>query len=100
MTLIVNGRPVVQTGRGVRPRRRRCPFPTAADLSPAGIAVRNGSVTVSDLVLKRDIYYTQYPGRIDYMSVFGERYPRNAVELLDFLSDPAQFPRLADVRLA
>ena len=48
------------------------PVPTAADLSPAGIAVRNGSVTVSDLVLKRDIYYTQYPGRIDYGPVFGE----------------------------
>ena len=49
----------------------RLPIPTAADLSPAGIAVRNASVGVSDLVLKRDIYYTQYPGRIDYVPVFG-----------------------------
>ncbi len=97
MTLIVNGRPVVQTGAEYD-RGEEMPIPTAADLSPAGIAVRNGSVTVSDLVLKRDIYYTQYPGQIDYLSVFGERYPRNAVELLDFLSDPAQFPRLDGVR--
>jgi signal peptidase I len=95
MTLIVDGQPVVETGAEYD-RGDEVLIPTAADLSPAGIAVRNGSVTVSDLVLKRDIYYTQSPGRIDYVPVFGERYPRNAVELIDFLSDPSQFPRLAN----
>lgn len=33
------------------------PFPTDADLTPCGIAVRNADVTVSDLLLERDIYY-------------------------------------------
>ena len=52
------------------------PIPTAADLAPAAIAVRNASVVASDLVLKRDIYYTQYPGRLDYGIVWEDRYPR------------------------
>lgn len=33
------------------------PDPGEADLAPCGIAVRNASVTVSDLLLQRDIYY-------------------------------------------
>jgi signal peptidase I len=73
------------------------PVPTAADLSPAGVAVRNGSVTVSDLVLKRDIYYTQNPGQIDYGTVFESRDPRTPAELFDILSDPSQFANLARV---
>ena len=60
--------------------------------------MRNGSVTVSDLALKRDIYYTQYPGRIDYGPVWEDHYPRTPVELFDFLSDPSQFANLAKVR--
>jgi signal peptidase I len=96
MTLWVNGRSIYQSGVEYD-RGDEVPIPTAVDLSPAGVAVRNGSVAVSDLVLKRDIYYTQYPGRIDYGRVFEERYPRTPAELFDFLSDPAQFPNLARV---
>ena len=62
LTLWVNGRSVYESGVEYE-RGDEVPIPTAADLSPAGVAVRNGSVTVSDLVLKRDIYYTQYPGQ-------------------------------------
>ena len=106
LTLWVNGRSVYESGVEYE-RGDEVPIPTAADLSPAGIAVRNGSVTVSDLVLKRDIYYTQHPGRDDYTQypghddyscVFENREPRTAVELFGFLADPAQFPNLAKVR--
>lgn len=97
LTLWVNGRSVYESGVEYE-RGDEVPIPTAADLlSPAGVAVRNGSVTVSDLVLKRDIYYTQYPGQNDYWPVFENREPRNIVELFDFLADPAQFPNLARV---
>ena len=96
LTLWVNGRSIYESGVEYE-RGDEVPVPTAADLSPAGVAVRNGSVTVSDLVLKRDIYYTQYPGQIDYGTVFENRDPRTPAELFDFLSDPAQFPNLARV---
>ena len=71
--------------------KQAVPIPTAADLAPAAIAVRNASVVASDLVLKRDIYYTQSPGRIDYGIVWEDRYPRTPNELFDFLSDPSRF---------
>jgi signal peptidase I len=73
------------------------PIPTEADLAPAAISARNAEVVASDLVLKRDIYYTQYPGRLDYMRVWDQNYPRSPAELFDFLSDPARFPGLANV---
>ena len=69
LTLWVNGRSIYESGVEYE-RGDDVLVPTAADLSPAGVAVRNGSVTVSDLVLKRDIYYTQNPGQIDYGTVF------------------------------
>jgi signal peptidase I len=96
LALWVGGRPVYDPGVEYE-RGDEVPIPTAADLSPAGIGVRNGSISVSDLVLKRDIYYTQYPGQNDYSLVFAKREPRTAAELFDFLSDPAQFPNLARV---
>ena len=74
LTLLVDGRPV--DGPGVEYDRGEAPLvPTEADLSPVRIAVRKASVSVSDLVLKRDIYYTQTPGEIDYGMVFGRRFP-------------------------
>ncbi len=97
MILWVNGTPVHESGVEYD-RGDATPIPTAADLAPAGIAVRNAAVTVSDLVLKRDIYYTQYPGQIDYGPVFDSRDPGTPAELFDFLSDPTEFPKLARVR--
>jgi signal peptidase I len=96
MTLLVDGRPVDEPGAEYE-RGESVPVPTALDLSPAGIAVRNASVTVSDLVLKRDIYYTQTPGDIDYGNVFGRQTPRNPTQLLEFLSDPSHFPSLSEL---
>jgi signal peptidase I len=97
MTLWVDGRSIFESGKEYDPGDEM-PVPTAADLSPVGIAVRNGTAVVSDLVLKRDIYYTQYPGRDDYGGVWEDHRPRNAIELFDFLSDPDQFANLARVR--
>ncbi len=66
MTLVVDGRAVSPDGVTYE-TSGSAPIPTAADtaadLSPAAVSVRGASaVVVSDLVLKRDIYYTQQPG--------------------------------------
>ena len=85
-------------GPGVEYDRGEAPLvPTEEDLSPARIAVRNASVSVSDLVLKRDIYYTQSPGDIDYGTVFGRQSPRNPTQLLDFLADASHFPSFSEI---
>jgi signal peptidase I len=97
ITLVVNGRPIADPGF-VYETGDTNPAPTAADLLPAGIAVRDASVTASDLVLKRDIYYTQDPGWIDYGVVWDDRRPRNPVELFDFLADPNRFANISQVR--
>ena len=97
LMLVINGRAVEPEGFAYE-TGEASPIPTAADLTPAAIAVRNASVVASDLVLKRDIYYTQDPGWIDYGVVWEDRYPRNPTELFDFLSDPARFPNLARLR--
>lgn len=96
LTLLVDGRLVGGDGAEFD-RGDEVPVPTAADLSPAGIAARGAIVSASDLVLKRDIYYTQTPGYTDYASVWDDREPRRPSELFDFLSDPARFANLAKV---
>jgi Signal peptidase, peptidase S26 len=96
MTMVIDGQPVGDPGFAYEIGEGN-PIPTAADLAPAAVAVRNASVGASDLVLKRDIYYTQYPGRYDYEVVWDDRRPRNPTELFDFLSDPARFPGLGRV---
>jgi signal peptidase I len=96
ISLVVNGTACGGSGYEYE-SKERVPIPTVADLAPAAIAVRNVGVVASDLVLKRDIYYTQSPGRIDYGQVWEERYPRTPTELFDFLSDPSRFPNLGRV---
>jgi signal peptidase I len=97
VSLVVDGRAV--GGDGIEfESNETVPIPTSADLAPAAIAARNASVVASDLVLKRDIYYTQTPGRVDYGIVWEDRYPRTPKELFDFLSDPSRFANLANVR--
>jgi signal peptidase I len=97
LTLVVDGKEV--GGQGIELESKAAvPIPTAADLAPAAIAVRNASAVASDLVLKRDIYYTQTPGRVDYGIVWEDRYPRTPNELFDFLADPSRFAGLANVR--
>src|SRR5262249_5190734 len=63
LMLVINGRAVEPEGF-VYETGEAIPIPAAADLAPAAVAVRNAAVVASDLVLKRDIYYTQDPGWI------------------------------------
>ena len=97
INLMVDGRAAGGEGLDYE-SRDSIPIPTEADLSPAAISARNAVVIANDLVLKRDIYYTQYPGRLDYGVVWDQHYPRTPTELFDFLSDPSRFPGLANVR--
>jgi signal peptidase I len=79
--------------------------PTAADLDPVGISIRATKASVSDLVLKRDIYYTQDPRDPDYkIPGVTDSYERDGkdesarvVAMFDFLSDPAKFAVLKDL---
>ncbi len=96
LSLIVDGRPVGGDGFEydvIEP----APIPTEKDLAPVALAARNASVVASDLVVKRDIYYTQNPGRIDYGMLWDDRYPRTPVEVFDFLADPARLANLASI---
>ena len=73
------------------------PIPTEADLAPAAISARNAEVVASDLVLKRDIYYTQYPGRLDYGPVWDQNYPPRRQTFLTSCPIP-RFPSLANLK--
>jgi signal peptidase I len=72
------------------------PLPTKADLEPVGVAVKGGSVSVSDLVLKRDIYYTQSPGQPDYDRPFDGG--RRMSDVLERLADPSTFESWAELK--
>jgi signal peptidase I len=98
VSLIVDGRAVA--GDGIEfESSEPAPVPSAADLAPAAIAARNTSVAASDLVLKRDIYYTQTPGDDDYRMIWENRYPpRTPEELFEVLSNPSGFSNIANVR--
>jgi signal peptidase I len=99
LTLLVDDRPLFDDGLTYDdgdPTHH--PAPTEADLAPAGVTAVGASVAVSGLVLKRDIYYTQYPGRSDYASAWDHPSPTTAVEMLDLLSDPARFPELGNLK--
>jgi signal peptidase I len=96
LTLIVDGQGVFGDGVNYDSLEKH-PAPTAADLSPVAIAARGAAIEVSDLVLKRDIYYTLYPGRSDYSQSWEQRFPRTPVELFDLLSDPSRFEPLGNL---
>ncbi len=90
MTLVINGRPVGEPGI-VYETGEADPIPTAGDLAPAAVAVRGATIEARDLVLKRDIYYTQDPTPAGYSEQWEGFSPDTATELFDFLSDPARF---------
>jgi signal peptidase I len=94
LTLLVDGKPVPHQGFSYADPSDRHPEPTDEDLHPARVAVRGGAVTVSGLVLKRDIYYTISPGRTDYDASWGNRMPRNPMELADLLGEPSRVAAL------
>jgi signal peptidase I len=79
----------------------RHPAPTSADLDPVGIAAKGADVTVSGLVVKRDIYYTLNPGASDYADIvprLGGDHDSGMAEALILLSDPARFADLGNLK--
>jgi signal peptidase I len=97
MTLVVDGRAVNEPGFTYETGEAN-PIPTERDLAPAALAVRDATVEASDLVLKRDIYYTQNPGEPDYDVIWDDRPPRTPTELFDFLSDSSRFSQWGRLR--
>jgi signal peptidase I len=67
--------------------------PTEADLEPARIAAKGAEVSVEDLVLKRDVYYTLDPSEPDYANL-GEAAHYEPSALFDLLADPARLAAL------
>ena len=98
LTLWIDNKPVFGDGLAYDEGFGPHAIPTEADLSPVGVAAKGAEVAVSDLVLKRDIYYTLFPGRSDYADLWEVRYPRSMVELSEILSDPARFGFLANLK--
>jgi signal peptidase I len=94
LTLLVDGRPAFAEGLTYDDDPAHHVEPTAEDLAPVRIAARGADVRVSDLVLKRDIYYTLNPGAIDYGNAWDSRLPRTPVELYALLGDPARVAAL------
>jgi signal peptidase I len=94
LTLWVDGRPAFGDGFAYEDAPGAHPEPTVEDLSPVRIATQGAKVSVSGLVLKRDIYYTQNPGYVDYGNAWDTRLPRNPVELFDMLADPKRVAAL------
>ena len=97
ITLTINGKPAGAPGFDYD-RDESLLAPTAADLAPAALAVSNVALEASDLVLKRDIYYTQSPTGSDYEDVWEADRPVGPTEVFNFLADPERFPNLSKIR--
>ncbi len=106
LTLWVDGKPVFQDGLPYDETEETSHTPTQKDLDPAGIALKATKASVSDLVLKRDIYYTQTAKHADYRIPGSEESgePRSPGEysgvnmMFDFLADPARFAILGTLK--
>ena len=101
LTLWVDGETIFQDGLPYDDAPDIDDFPTAKDLDPVGIAIKGAKATVSDLVLKRDIYYTQTPSESDYKIPglresfeSGDAGNGQVLRMYDFLADPSKFPDL------
>jgi signal peptidase I len=98
LSLVVDGKAIFGDGLVYDDGSDKPVLPTAADLAPAAVKAEGASVVVSDLVLKRDIYYTLNPGHPDYDSFWDDNHiPRTAVELFDNLANPSRFSFLANL---
>jgi signal peptidase I len=97
LTLLIDDEPLFGDGLNYSGSSTSHPAPTEDDLTPVRIAASGTSIAVSDLVLKRDIYYTQTPGGSDYSS-WDQPSPLSGVEMLDILADSARFPELANLK--
>jgi signal peptidase I len=88
LTLLVDGRPAFGDGLTYDDDPQTHPLPTVEDLTPARLAAKDAKIVVSDLVLKRDIYYTLYPGQPDYRGSYNFQMPGNPAALFDMLANP------------
>ncbi len=70
--------------------------PTVADLTPVAIESNGASMSVSDLVVSRDIYYTLMPNESDLLSQGQIRTLSDLDRMLQNLSTPDRFERLVD----
>ncbi len=93
LTLWVDGQPAFGEGIAYEDEPGKHPLPTVADLTPARIAVKGGRFIVSDLVLHRDIYYTQ-PDNADYDPYWEKPLPRTPAEVFEVFADPARVAAL------
>ncbi|HWE38289.1 MAG TPA: S26 family signal peptidase [Isosphaeraceae bacterium] len=104
LTLWVDGRTPFGDGVAYDDGAGTPPTPKAADLTPVSIAGRDGAkVAISDLILRRDIYYTQDPSGgsgSDYdglwtLPSFNRDDPAQySVDLFNLLADPGRFGTL------
>ena len=105
LTLTVDGEAIFADGLPYEDSPTTPYAPTAADLDPVGISIKATKASVSGLVLKRDIYYTQdprdpdykIPGATDSFDRDGKDESARVVAMFDFLSDPAKFAVLKDL---
>jgi signal peptidase I len=97
LILTVNGTPAGAPGFEYQ-RDESHLAPTAADLAPAALAVNNATIEASDLVLKRDIYYTQSPTASDYDDVWDLGPHPGPTEVFNFLAQPERYPDLSRVK--
>ncbi|RUL89542.1 signal peptidase I [Tautonia sociabilis] len=95
LTLWVDGRTPFGEGVAYDVDREEPRPPTLADLSPVGVGAAGASVRLSDLVLRRDIYYTLQPNASD-LEEFGTLRSWDEFRwLVDAMRDPARFSELA-----
>ncbi len=104
LTLWIDGEPLFEAGLPYEDAPTTPYSPTAKDLDPAGLSIKGARARVSDLVLKRDIYYTQDPRDPDHkIGGVHESIDRDEtsefgriVKMFDFLANPAQFAAIKD----
>jgi signal peptidase I len=104
LTLLIDGEALFNEGLPYDDEPTTPYAPTARDLDPVGIGIKGAKATVSGLVLKRDIYYTQdprssdfnIPGVADGFNGDGQGEYARVIAMFDFLSDPAKFAALKD----
>ena len=105
LTLWIDGETPFDAGMTYEDAPETPPAPNAMDLQPASVSIRGATVRVSDLVLKRDIYYTQDPRDPDHkIGGVHESIDRDEtsefgriIKMFDFLSDPARFASIKDI---
>jgi signal peptidase I len=92
LTLWIDGKTIFGEGVNFARDKAESRAPTVEDLAPARVGVAgDASVAVSNLLLKRDIYYTLDPRGSDYIELGLAPY-------LDSMSDVTRFPLIENLR--